>query len=218
MNTPSSSSRRLFEVGAFEARELTEDDLVALQDFFVANPEYFLAFNGMPPRPDEARQEFEDRPPPEIPFSRAYTIGFLASSGPFVAMASVLSGFVAMQVWHIGFFLLATSLHGTGTAMALYSGLEQWMKEEGALWLRLGVVAGNSKAERFWEKAGYTEVKRRAGMQLGNLTHTVRVLVKPMGSAGLEEYFRLIVRDRPPRGGRAASGPSARRPLTGRQH
>ena len=197
MNTQSSSSLRLFAVGAFEARELTEGDLAALQGFYVANPEYFLASHGMPPRPDEARREFEDRPPPDIPFSRAYAIGFMDETGLLVAMASVLSDFVAAQVWHIGFFIVATSLHGTGAAMALYSGLEQWMKKEGALWIRLGVVAGNSKAERFWEKAGYTEVKRGTGMQLGNLTHTVRVLVKPVGASGVEEYFRLVARDRP---------------------
>lgn len=60
------SSRRLFDAPDFEARRLTEDDLPSLQDFFVANPEYFLAVNGMLPRPDEAKQEFDDRPPPDM--------------------------------------------------------------------------------------------------------------------------------------------------------
>jgi len=58
----------LFDATDFEARKLTEDDLPALQDFFVANPEHFLAVNGMLPRPDEARQEFEDRPPADMSF------------------------------------------------------------------------------------------------------------------------------------------------------
>ncbi|WP_150118561.1 hypothetical protein [Collimonas fungivorans] len=56
------SSQRLFGAADFEARRLTEDDLPALQDFFVANPEYFVAVNGMLPRPDEAKQEFDELP------------------------------------------------------------------------------------------------------------------------------------------------------------
>jgi hypothetical protein len=67
----------------------------------------------------------------------------------------------------------------------------------GASWLRLGAVAGNIKAERFWEKVGYKEVRRREGMKLGRMTHTLRVFVKPLGTPGLDEYLRLVARDRP---------------------
>lgn len=187
----------LFDATDFEARKLTEDDLPALQDFFIANPEYFLAVNGMLPRPDEARQEFEDRPPADIPFDEVYMIGFVDRADHFVGMATVLSNLFAPHVWHIGTFIVATSLHGTGTAGFLYQRLEDWAKEEGAYWLRLGVVAGNLKAERFWEKVGYQETRRRTGVQLGNMTHTIRVLVKPLRMSGLEEYLSLVARDQP---------------------
>jgi GNAT superfamily N-acetyltransferase len=191
------SSQRLFDAADFEARRLTEDDLPALQDFFVANPEYVLAVNGMLPRPDEAKQEFDDRPPPDMSFDEVYLIGFVDRAGHFVGMATVLSNLFAPHVWHIGTFIVATSLHGTGTAGRLYERLEEWGKEEGAFWLRLGAVAGNLKAERFWEKAGYKEVRRRTGVQSGNLSHTIRVFVKPPCASGLDEYLSLVARDRP---------------------
>jgi GNAT superfamily N-acetyltransferase len=196
MSSPRRSSRRLFATDAYEVVALTGEDLPVLQAFFVGNSEYFLAVTGAPPRPDEARQEFECRPPPGVPYDKVYVLGFLDSSGQMAAMASVLSDLLAPRVWHIGLFIVATALHGTGTAGLLYERLEKWAKDEGASWLRLGVVVGNAKAERFWEKAGYSEV-RRLVEQHGSMTHTVRLMVKSLGSLDVAEYLREVPRDRP---------------------
>src|SRR5712691_6435429 len=188
------SPRRLFTAGAYKAVELAEEDLPALQAFFAGNSEYFLSVNGAPPRPDEAKREFEDRPPSGVPYGKVYVLGFLDSSGEMVAMASVLSDLLALRVWHISFFVVATALHGTGTAGLLYERLEKWAKEEGASWLRLGAVVGNVKAERFWEKAGYREV-RLLKEQHCSMTHTMRVLVKPLQRSDVDDYLREVPRD-----------------------
>ncbi|HCN88432.1 MAG TPA: GNAT family N-acetyltransferase [Oxalobacteraceae bacterium] len=132
MDIPHRSSHNLFSVGDVGARRLAESDLQALQDFFVANPDYFLVVNGKRPRADEARQEFEDCPPPEMPFDEVFVIGFADSAGRLLAMASVISNLLAEHVWHIGLFIVATSLHKLGTAAILYAGLEAWLKERGA--------------------------------------------------------------------------------------
>ena len=65
----------LFVIDKWDACEITADDLPALQLFFAANPEYFHAVNGMPPREDEAWQEFNDRPPAGMPYERQVMIG-----------------------------------------------------------------------------------------------------------------------------------------------
>jgi GNAT superfamily N-acetyltransferase len=197
MELSRSPSHRLFATAGVVARKLTESDLPALQAFFEANPDYFVAVNGMAPRADEARQEFEDRPPAGMPFDDAFTLGFADDNGRLIAMASITANLLAPQVWHIGLFIVATSLHGTGTASSLYAGLEAWLKAQGAWWIRLGAVVGNTRAERFWERQGYTEVRRRAGTQLGHSIHTVRVFVKPLGAPGLDDYLNLVARDRP---------------------
>ncbi|KQU74964.1 MULTISPECIES: GNAT family N-acetyltransferase [unclassified Rhizobacter] len=192
-----SPSHRLFTTPGAAGWKLTDSDLPALQAFFDANPGYFVAVNGMPPRPDEARQEFEDRPPAGMPFDDAFIIGFHDPTGGLIAMASITSNLLARHVWHIGLFIVATSLHGSGTAPSLYQALEAWLKAQGALWIRLGAVVGNTRAERFWERQGYVEVRRRTGTQLGDSSHAVRVLVKPLGSSGLDDYLGLVARDRP---------------------
>jgi hypothetical protein len=79
----------------------------------------------------------------------------------------------------------------------LYRGLETWAVQSGARWLRLGVVLGNGRAERFWERLGYIETRTRTGIPTGRLTNAVRVMVKCLDGRSLEEYLSLVERDRP---------------------
>lgn len=46
--------------------------------------------------------------------------------------------------------IVATARHGTGDAQVLNRGLESWAVANGAVWMWLGVVQGNTRAERFW--------------------------------------------------------------------
>jgi GNAT superfamily N-acetyltransferase len=192
-----SSGAVLFETGDCCAKVLGAADLPTLQQFFDENPEYFLTVNGLPPRAGEARLEFEDRPPPDMPYDRIFVLGFHDPDGRMVAMASLLSDFLAPRVWHLGLFIVASALHGTGIARRIYAALEAWMRSEGAAWVRLGAVLGNAKAERFWERAGYREVRRRNNVEAGNKVHTVRVFAKPLSGGSMDEYLHLVERDRP---------------------
>jgi GNAT superfamily N-acetyltransferase len=112
-------------------------------------------------------------------------------------MANVVSDFLAKGVWHIGLYIVATRLHGSGLAQLLYEHLERWSHELGARWMRLGVVEGNRRAERFWERNAFAEVRKRHGVEMGARTNTVRVMAKPLDSANLSEYLALVARDRP---------------------
>jgi len=62
---------------------------------------------------------------------------------------------------------------------------------------RLGVVRGNTRAERYWESLGYVQTRTREGVQMGKLTNTVRVMVKPLAGGTIEEFLSLVPRDRP---------------------
>ena len=70
-------------------------------------------------------------------------------------MAEVVEGLFAPGIWHVGLFIAAARLHGTGESALAYESLERWMRSRGAEWVRLGVVVGNARAERFWEKVGF---------------------------------------------------------------
>ena len=185
-------------------RPLAERDIAALQRFFEANPDYFVNVNGEPPRADEAEREFHDTPSPGMAYREMRMLGFFAvddggadRDGDLVAIATLVGDFIAEHVWHIGLFIVATALHGSGAAHAMYRQLEEWMVERGAHWIRLGVVAGNTRAERFWERSGYLQVRERGPLEMGRRTNMLRVMVKPLAGRTIAPYLALVARDRP---------------------
>jgi GNAT superfamily N-acetyltransferase len=179
------------------AIELTSIEEPLLQRFFEANPQYFFAAHSEPAGPNEAHEEIHGELPSGWSFTKKWLIGYVNAQNELVAMANVISDLLAPGVWHIGLFVVATSCHGTGDAQTLYHGLETWARANGAHWLRLGVVQGNTQAERFWESLGYIETRTRDGVVMGKLTNTIRVMMKPLASGSLEQYLSLIERDRP---------------------
>jgi GNAT superfamily N-acetyltransferase len=187
----------LFDTDGVRGVALGEAELPRLQAFFEANPTYFETVNGSPVRPDEARQEFDDLPPPEMPFRQRWIIGLEEPGGQLQGIAIVLADFIVPAVWHVALFIVDTTLHGSGVAGRAYRALEDWMRGQGANWLRLGAVVGNARAERFWPKMGYHEVRQRHGMQTGLKTSTVIVFVKPLGGRSLDDYLGRMARDRP---------------------
>ena len=192
----------LFAAGLGTAFEMHAPDLPALQRFFVENPEYQLLVEGEPPGPDAAQKEFDARPPADWPLKKKWLIGFRSKkggnkNGDLIAVADLLEDLFIPGVWHLGLFIVATRLHGRGVAQALYEALEIWLRERGCNWIRLGVVIGNVRAERFWEKCGYVEMRQRLGVPYGRKVNDLRVMVRPLGDEKLSDYLAKVARDRP---------------------
>ena len=191
------SPERFLAGDGFGAIEIGADAVPLLQRFFDANPDYFLAVNGEVAGAGEAHEEVHGSLPAGWPFTRKWVVGLVDRDGELVAMMNVVSDLLAAGVWHIGLFMVAGAARGTGLAQALLRRLERWAIAGGAAWLRLGVVAGNARAEKFWESAGFVEVRRREGVAMGRKVNTVRVMVKPLAGGTLPAYLALVARDRP---------------------
>jgi GNAT superfamily N-acetyltransferase len=177
--------------------ELTPAHVTLLQRFFDTNPEYSIAVGGEPAGPQAAHDEIHDAPPAGWGFTKMWVIGYVDENDALAAMANVVSDLLVPRVWHLGLFIVATSRHGAGDAQVLYRGLESWAATNGAQWLRLGVVEGNARAERFWTAQGYVETRKRSGVEIGKRVNTVRVMVKPLTNGSIEQYLSLVSRDRP---------------------
>jgi hypothetical protein len=187
-------SAALFRSGVFTASELAEADVPRLQRFFDQNPGYFRAISGAPAPANEAREEFDSLPPAEWPQGRKWLIGFDAE-GALAGVATLIADLFVRGVWHVGLFIVAEARFGAGGP--LYRDLETWMKAQGARWARLGVVRGNDRAERFWRREGYVEVRRREGFQVGAQVNQLIVMAKPLAGGTIDEYLALVARDRP---------------------
>jgi len=187
----------LFTAGQGHATEVTGAEVPEVQRFLEANPEYYLRVSGEPPGPGAAQEELEALPPAEWDFERKSLVAFRDASGAIIGVAEMVANLFAAGVWHIGLFIIATRLHGTGAAQLWYGALESWLGSQGCEWIRLGVAQGNAPAERFWEKLGYRELRKREGVQLGEQLHTIRVLMKPLAGRPVSDYLSLVARDRP---------------------
>lgn len=187
----------LFSIEGFDVRELRRDELPALQALFEANPGYFRIVGGQPPRPDEAQQEFDERPPPHLGYSDRWFAGVFAAEGSLRGLLIVVSDLSAAGVWHIALFLLDDRTRGTGVAARLHAALEDWARTRGARWLRLAVIAGNRAAERFWDRCGYEAVRTRPYVNASGETVTARVMVKPLAGGPVAEYLARVPRDAP---------------------
>ncbi|MEK8047962.1 GNAT family N-acetyltransferase [Ideonella margarita] len=168
-----------------------------LQRFFYANPAYFLTTTGQAARPTDAFDELNDTLPDGWAFSAVTLVGYFNAEGALAAMANVVSDLFAPGIWHISTFIVETARHGQGDAQAIYDGLERWAAKHGANFMRLGVVLGNARAERFWEKQGYLQTRLRHGVELGGQINTLRVMCKPLSGGTLGQFLQMVERDRP---------------------
>jgi hypothetical protein len=78
-------------IAGITAIELTSQHVSALARFFAANPAYFLAVQGEPARPDDAREEIEEALPEGIPHTRKWVIGYVRPDGEIVALVNLVS-------------------------------------------------------------------------------------------------------------------------------
>jgi len=177
--------------------ELTTQHVSLLQRFFDCNPEYFMATSGEPAGPNEAADEISSQLPDGMPHTKKWVFGYIDERGELAAMANVITDLMASTVHHIGTFIVATERHGTGDAQKIYRALEQWACGIGGAWMRLGVVTGNVRAERFWRAQGYLDAKQKHGYQMGNRTVVVQVMYKPIQHGSTIEYFDVVPTDRP---------------------
>jgi GNAT superfamily N-acetyltransferase len=187
----------LFNTERHRAIALTPADAPSLQAFFDANPEYFLAVTGAPALPTEAHDEIVTPPPSDFAWTDRWVMAFRDADDVTVAMANVTADLPAPNVWHIGLFIVATHAFGTGVAVALHEALLDWARAHGARWMRLGVVQGNARAERFWRREGYVQTRVRDGIAMGARVNSVRVMVKPLDGGRVDDYLALVARDRP---------------------
>lgn len=177
--------------------ELFGFDEAELQQFFEQAPDYFIAVNGEPATPTEAREELRGQLPAGWRCSRLYWLGYRDAQDKLVAVVNIAANLLAAGVWHIGLLLVHTRWHGSGLAQRLHTDLEAWAVAKGAQWLRLTVVVGNTSAERFWPRLGYVQVRTREGITMGRQVNRVSIQVKPVGQATIDSYLALVERDQP---------------------
>lgn len=186
-----------FKSDEFTAEIARREDIAEIQTFIETNPEYWLLVHGHPPAADDAARSFDWHPPADMNYSEHLRLLVRdISTGQMLGQVDVATDLLAPGVYHLGFFMTATRTHGTGFAHRLYDAYERWATVRGVCWLRLGVVEVNRRAVAFWRRLGYVEVRRHDNYVLGDRSHVLITMVKPVSDKTLSEYLDKVPRDR----------------------
>jgi hypothetical protein len=79
----------------------------------------------------------------------------------------------------------------------LYLALENWLRDQGTIAIRLGVLDGNPRGMAFWVRHGYHQTRTRTGTAPTGKQHRSHVMYKPLIAMTLEAYRGLVPRDHP---------------------
>jgi RimJ/RimL family protein N-acetyltransferase len=190
-------TRPLFAFDDHRAVQAGECDLAALEAFFRESSGYYESVEGRPADASDGTEFLHALPPPDFSYRDHYSLLLRDAQGRIDGLMNLATDLPAAGVWHLGFFIIANRLHGTGFAQRAHAVYEHWARSCGVDWLRLGVVTQNLRAQRFWLRQGYIQTRRREGIAMGNLTNTVILMMKPLTGRSLTEYLQRVPRDRP---------------------
>lgn len=93
------------------------------------------------------------------------------TQGQLVAVADVVPNHPAGGTWFVGLLLVRPEWHGRGTGARFIEHIEALARGAGAERVELLVLAENTHALRFWERAGFTVAGRREAIGIGERTH-----------------------------------------------
>jgi len=177
--TPLFADYKLFKVQGFQVKQLRPEDTAAIQALLEKCADYSQLVTGSPPGPSAAESLLIDCPPGKTA-SDKFVIGISTEPKDLVGVLDVIRGYPAQQDWWLGLLLFDPPHRGQGLGQQVYRAFEQWVIQQDAQRVYIGVVEHNQKAYQFWKRMGFEEVEKRPARRFGNVEHGVIVMARPL--------------------------------------
>ena len=101
----------------------------------------------------EILEDMEVRPP-HTQAEDKYYLGFFQGQ-KLLAILDLIANYPQPGAAFVGFFALASSMHGQGLGTELVQELFEKLKQNGFTRIRLGIDEGNPQSFAFWSKNGF---------------------------------------------------------------
>ncbi len=145
-----------FRTRRLEARPVADHDAPELQRVLAAAPAYHELTDGEPARPGAALALLSDA---LADADRRLFLLWPAAGGAAAGVVDVQLHWPDPGAAHVRLLLLREDLQGRGLGREAALGLEEALRREGFLALRLSVTGENAAARAFWERVGYGAVE-----------------------------------------------------------
>lgn len=144
---------------------------------FQANPAYFKLTSGAAADRSDVLEAMTQKPEQAMAENKHTRLiqRFMGDAAESVAVVDWLDDFPESGIRYLGLFMTDASLHGTGVSREILEWLLEDFRQGGTRAVRLGVIAENERALRFWKRAGFSEVRRVAHTR-GELAHEVVIM------------------------------------------
>jgi GNAT superfamily N-acetyltransferase len=152
-------SEPTFLLKGYQVVRLTLADAPELQDLYERCTDYHEAHEGVPTRPGAGEEELCAGPPgrsleDKLPF------GIYSMGGELIGYLELFRNYPAEGEWWIGLLMLDPKVRGQGLGGEIYQSARTWAAEQGAHSILLGVLEEEHAAERFWQRQGFSELRR----------------------------------------------------------
>jgi GNAT superfamily N-acetyltransferase len=167
----------LFTIAGYQTTLIQAKDQGKLQILLERCADYSLLVDGFPPRPSEASTLVVDCPEGKT-LTDKFMFGFSKEKQDLLGVLDAIRDYPTQGDWWLGLLLLDPEQRNKGLGSQIYQAFEDWVSQQGARRIFMGVVEENQKAYQFWQKLGFEDIERHPGRQFGNLTHVVIILVR----------------------------------------
>ena len=174
----------------FRAVPLTADDGPRVQHLLEACADYFELTFGHPPGRDEAQSLFYAGPEIDTRPDNKMLLGIWETDGDkLLGVIDAFRDYPDRGSWYIGLLLLSPHVRGSGLGKRVLEAFAARARAGGAREIQLNVVEQNAAGRRFWESAGFAEL-RRWRRRLGKKGST---LIRMRRELGEHKLARLSV-------------------------
>jgi ribosomal protein S18 acetylase RimI-like enzyme len=158
-------------------RQISESDIPALQQLCTDCTDFHVLTKGEPPGSSEAAKLISGCPPGKCPEDKEQ-FGLFTTETQRVGVIDLLMDFPESSTWYIGLMMLHPQWRGQGLGRDLLTWVEGYLSSKKVQHLCLGGLDINPRGQKFWEGAGFKQVREVPNFQSGKLSTTTHVMKK----------------------------------------
>jgi GNAT superfamily N-acetyltransferase len=144
----------------YRITRLSGSDAALLQELYERCSDYHEMEEGVPTRPGAAEHLLTALPPGKSPEDK-HVLGIQAPEGGLVGVVDLVRDYPAEGDWWLGLLMLDPAARAAGLGTRLFGEIERAVAAAGGTALHVAVLEHNVRAERFWRRVGFAEVRRQ---------------------------------------------------------
>jgi len=152
---------KFFSLPGYIVRRFKPADAAALQGLYERCTDYHEMHEGFATRPSAAADELAMLPPGRT-LEDKFSMGIYEPGGPLIGYLDIVRHYPATNEWWIGLLMLDPEARAKGLGARLFRATWNWVLSQDGKAIYLAVLEENIRAERFWRRQGFEEVRRQA--------------------------------------------------------